>query len=169
MFRPLSICFLTLILFLSLNFLYFCTLNSIEKVQLPDMGSYQCAVLSEDQPTLSDEGSIQLEGAFTNTAAATTETVFSLRPWLFLVSPHTRPSSFLSGTTAHVHSGRRAAEPELRGPRTSRAGQGYLAAGRRSSELPERSHGSFTIHTQPHRYQVLFSRFNQLLSCSTLC
>ncbi|XP_028319972.1 tyrosine-protein kinase receptor UFO [Gouania willdenowi] len=34
----------------------------IEKVQLPDMGSYQCAVLSETPPTLSEEGSIQLEG-----------------------------------------------------------------------------------------------------------
>lgn len=168
MFRPLPVCFLTLILFLEVTFEYFCTLNSIEKVQLPDMGSYQCAVLSGDQPTLSDEGSIQLEGAFTNIAAATTESVLSLRSWLFLVSLPPRPSSFLRGTTAHVHSGRRAAEPELRGPRTSRAGQGHLAAGRRSSELPERSRGSFTVHTQPHRYKVLFSRFNQLLSCSTL-
>ncbi|XP_060903104.1 tyrosine-protein kinase receptor UFO [Labrus mixtus] len=34
----------------------------IEKVQLPDMGSYQCAVLSESQQTLSEEGGIQLEG-----------------------------------------------------------------------------------------------------------
>lgn len=35
---------------------------SIEKVQLPDMGSYRCAVLSESHQTMSDEGSIQLEG-----------------------------------------------------------------------------------------------------------
>ncbi|XP_075892746.1 tyrosine-protein kinase receptor UFO isoform X1 [Nelusetta ayraudi] len=34
----------------------------IEKVQLADMGSYQCAVLSEDHQTLSEEGSVQLEG-----------------------------------------------------------------------------------------------------------
>uniref|UniRef100_A0A667Y685 receptor protein-tyrosine kinase n=1 Tax=Myripristis murdjan TaxID=586833 RepID=A0A667Y685_9TELE len=34
----------------------------IEKVQLPDMGSYRCAVLSESHRTLSDEGNIQLEG-----------------------------------------------------------------------------------------------------------
>ncbi|XP_029964813.1 tyrosine-protein kinase receptor UFO isoform X2 [Salarias fasciatus] len=34
----------------------------IEKVQLPDMGSYRCAVLSESHRTLSEEGSIQLEG-----------------------------------------------------------------------------------------------------------
>lgn len=36
--------------------------NRIEKVQLPDMGSYRCAVLSESHRTLSDEGNIQLEG-----------------------------------------------------------------------------------------------------------
>ncbi|GLD52751.1 tyrosine-protein kinase receptor UFO isoform X1 [Lates japonicus] len=35
---------------------------SIEKVQLPDMGSYRCAVLSESHQILSEEGSIQLEG-----------------------------------------------------------------------------------------------------------
>uniref|UniRef100_A0A8C4EKB7 receptor protein-tyrosine kinase n=1 Tax=Dicentrarchus labrax TaxID=13489 RepID=A0A8C4EKB7_DICLA len=36
---------------------------SIEKVQLPDMGSYQCAVvLSESNTTYSERGSIQLEG-----------------------------------------------------------------------------------------------------------
>ncbi|CAB1450410.1 unnamed protein product, partial [Pleuronectes platessa] len=35
---------------------------SIEKVQLPDMGSYRCAVLSEHLQVLSEEGSIQLEG-----------------------------------------------------------------------------------------------------------
>ncbi|XP_044059587.1 tyrosine-protein kinase receptor UFO isoform X2 [Siniperca chuatsi] len=35
---------------------------SIEQVQLPDMGSYRCAVLSESHQTLSEEGSIQLEG-----------------------------------------------------------------------------------------------------------
>ncbi|XP_076002086.1 tyrosine-protein kinase receptor UFO [Genypterus blacodes] len=34
----------------------------IEKVQLPDMGAYRCAVLSESHQTLSEEGSIQLEG-----------------------------------------------------------------------------------------------------------
>lgn len=34
----------------------------IEKVQLPDMGSYRCAVLSESHQTLSEEGGIQLEG-----------------------------------------------------------------------------------------------------------
>ncbi|XP_054867823.1 tyrosine-protein kinase receptor UFO [Amphiprion ocellaris] len=34
----------------------------IEKVQLPDMGSYRCAVLSERHQTLSEEGRIQLEG-----------------------------------------------------------------------------------------------------------
>uniref|UniRef100_A0A3Q3A6T4 receptor protein-tyrosine kinase n=1 Tax=Kryptolebias marmoratus TaxID=37003 RepID=A0A3Q3A6T4_KRYMA len=33
----------------------------IEKVQLPDMGSYSCAVLSGSNQTLSEEGSIQLE------------------------------------------------------------------------------------------------------------
>lgn len=42
----------------------FYTHNSIEKVQLPDMGSYQCAVLSESHQTMSEEGSIQLEGEF---------------------------------------------------------------------------------------------------------
>ncbi|KAM9801717.1 tyrosine-protein kinase receptor UFO [Neosynchiropus ocellatus] len=35
---------------------------SIEKVQLPDMGSYQCAVETESRRILSEEGSIQLEG-----------------------------------------------------------------------------------------------------------
>ncbi|KAM8904776.1 tyrosine-protein kinase receptor UFO isoform 2-T2 [Spinachia spinachia] len=35
---------------------------SIEKVQLPDMGAYRCAVLSESHQTMSEEGSIQLEG-----------------------------------------------------------------------------------------------------------
>ncbi|XP_070685561.1 tyrosine-protein kinase receptor UFO [Pempheris klunzingeri] len=35
---------------------------SIEKVQLPDMGTYRCAVRSESHQTLSDEGGIQLEG-----------------------------------------------------------------------------------------------------------
>lgn len=35
---------------------------TIEKVQLPDMGSYRCAVMSEGHQTLSEEGSIQLEG-----------------------------------------------------------------------------------------------------------
>ncbi|KAM9853307.1 tyrosine-protein kinase receptor UFO [Aulostomus maculatus] len=35
---------------------------SIEKVQLPDMGSYQCAVQTDDLQILSDEGRIQLEG-----------------------------------------------------------------------------------------------------------
>ncbi|XP_056296945.1 tyrosine-protein kinase receptor UFO [Pseudoliparis swirei] len=35
---------------------------SIEKVQLPDMGSYRCAVLSESHQTMSEEGSLQLEG-----------------------------------------------------------------------------------------------------------
>lgn len=34
----------------------------IEKVQLTDMGSYQCAVFSETEQVFSDEGSIQLEG-----------------------------------------------------------------------------------------------------------
>ncbi|KAM4566664.1 tyrosine-protein kinase receptor UFO [Odontesthes bonariensis] len=34
----------------------------IEKVQLPDMGSYRCAVLSGSHQILSEEGSIQLEG-----------------------------------------------------------------------------------------------------------
>ncbi|MEQ2264432.1 hypothetical protein XENORESO_006598 [Xenotaenia resolanae] len=34
----------------------------IEKVQLPDMGSYRCAVQSEGNRTLSEEGRIQLEG-----------------------------------------------------------------------------------------------------------
>uniref|UniRef100_A0A8C2XQX2 receptor protein-tyrosine kinase n=1 Tax=Cyclopterus lumpus TaxID=8103 RepID=A0A8C2XQX2_CYCLU len=35
---------------------------SIEKVQLPDMGVYRCAVLSESHQTMSEEGSLQLEG-----------------------------------------------------------------------------------------------------------
>ncbi|KAM6932607.1 tyrosine-protein kinase receptor UFO [Lycodopsis pacificus] len=35
---------------------------SIDKVQLPDMGAYRCAVLSESHQTLSEEGSVQLEG-----------------------------------------------------------------------------------------------------------
>uniref|UniRef100_A0A669BG63 receptor protein-tyrosine kinase n=1 Tax=Oreochromis niloticus TaxID=8128 RepID=A0A669BG63_ORENI len=34
----------------------------IEKVQLPDMGYYKCAVLSGSNETFSDEGGIQLEG-----------------------------------------------------------------------------------------------------------
>ncbi|XP_071768624.2 tyrosine-protein kinase receptor UFO [Centroberyx gerrardi] len=34
----------------------------VEKVQLPDMGSYRCAVLSEEHRTMSEEGNIQLEG-----------------------------------------------------------------------------------------------------------
>uniref|UniRef100_G3PHI2 receptor protein-tyrosine kinase n=1 Tax=Gasterosteus aculeatus aculeatus TaxID=481459 RepID=G3PHI2_GASAC len=38
------------------------TLRYIEKVQLPDMGAYRCAVLSEGHQTMSEEGSIQLEG-----------------------------------------------------------------------------------------------------------
>lgn len=40
------------------------TPNSIEKVQLPDMGSYRCAVLSESHQIVSEEGGIQLEGEF---------------------------------------------------------------------------------------------------------
>lgn len=43
----------------------FCAHDSIENVQLVDMGSYQCAVLSDDHQTLSEEGSIQLEGEST--------------------------------------------------------------------------------------------------------
>lgn len=35
---------------------------SIEKVQLPDMGAYRCAVLSQSHQTMSEEGNIQLEG-----------------------------------------------------------------------------------------------------------
>ncbi|KAK5905244.1 hypothetical protein CesoFtcFv8_006727 [Champsocephalus esox] len=35
---------------------------SIQKVQLQDMGAYRCAVLSESHQTMSEEGSIQLEG-----------------------------------------------------------------------------------------------------------
>ncbi|KAK9521229.1 hypothetical protein VZT92_021052 [Zoarces viviparus] len=35
---------------------------SIDKVQLPDMGAYRCAVLSESHQTMSEEGSVQLEG-----------------------------------------------------------------------------------------------------------
>uniref|UniRef100_A0A8D3CZQ4 receptor protein-tyrosine kinase n=1 Tax=Scophthalmus maximus TaxID=52904 RepID=A0A8D3CZQ4_SCOMX len=35
---------------------------SIEKVQLPDMGSYRCAVQSASHRIMSEEGSIQLEG-----------------------------------------------------------------------------------------------------------
>ncbi|XP_068441313.1 tyrosine-protein kinase receptor UFO [Clinocottus analis] len=35
---------------------------SIEKVQLPDMGAYRCAVLMESHQTMSEEGSLQLEG-----------------------------------------------------------------------------------------------------------
>ncbi|XP_036005781.1 tyrosine-protein kinase receptor UFO [Fundulus heteroclitus] len=35
---------------------------SIKKVQLPDMGSYRCAVQSKGNQTLSEEGRIQLEG-----------------------------------------------------------------------------------------------------------
>lgn len=65
------------------------------------MGSYQCAVLSEDQPTLSDEGNIQLEGAFTNTAAATSESVFSLRSWLFLVFGPPPTKAFLISPWNH--------------------------------------------------------------------
>lgn len=38
--------------------------DRIEKVQLPDMGSYRCAVISESHQTLSDVGNIQLEGEF---------------------------------------------------------------------------------------------------------
>lgn len=46
---------------------------SIEKVQLPDMGSYRCAVLSGSQQTLSDEGRIQLEGEFLFISLTNTE------------------------------------------------------------------------------------------------
>uniref|UniRef100_A0A7N8X2N1 receptor protein-tyrosine kinase n=1 Tax=Mastacembelus armatus TaxID=205130 RepID=A0A7N8X2N1_9TELE len=42
--------------------LSFFTRNSIEKVQLLDMGTYQCAVQSGSQQVLSEEGRIQLEG-----------------------------------------------------------------------------------------------------------
>ncbi|XP_034024488.1 tyrosine-protein kinase receptor UFO [Thalassophryne amazonica] len=34
----------------------------IDSVQVPDMGSYRCAVLSQSNQTVSEEGSIQLEG-----------------------------------------------------------------------------------------------------------
>lgn len=40
--------------------------NRIEKVQLPDMGYYKCAVRSGSNETFSDEGGIQLEGELLN-------------------------------------------------------------------------------------------------------
>lgn len=55
------VCVFYLVCCLSNSFL---SPNSIEKVQLLDMGSYQCAVLSEHQQTFSEKGGIQLEGKF---------------------------------------------------------------------------------------------------------
>lgn len=47
---------------LHLDHTVFCFHNRIEKVQLPDMGSYRCAVYLENNQTLSEQGRIQLEG-----------------------------------------------------------------------------------------------------------
>lgn len=133
----------------------FYTQNSIEKVQLPDMGSYRCAVKTESGQTLSEEGSIQLEGEFIFSSLR--YTITSMNPlsqesdsaYCFL-----RPSSFLCGASAHVCSGQHIPESELRGPRTSRACQGHLAAGWRSPQHPNGPSGPVTLHAQPHRYHL---------------
>lgn len=49
--------------------------NSIEKVQLSDMGSYQCVAKSEERDVMSQEGSIQLEGEFIFSSATLTSTI----------------------------------------------------------------------------------------------
>lgn len=60
--------------------------NSIEKVQLSDMGSYQCVVKSEERDVLSQEGNIQLEGEFifssvTHTTTTIKRSVLFLNRW----------------------------------------------------------------------------------------
>lgn len=114
------------------------------------MGSYQCAVLSEDHQTLSEEGSVQLEGESTCSSPSRQKEIFSSRSLLTPSLP-ARSASLLGGTAAHDHGGQRVPEPELRGPRTSRTGPAHLAAGRRSSQLPQRPSGPFAVHAQPHR------------------
>lgn len=136
-------------------------LNRIEKVQLSDMGSYRCAVLSGETEILSEEGSIQLEGEFI------VNSNWSMKPNLPFWVPRSsfsclllRSSAFLCGTSAHVCGGQRVPEPELCGPRPSRACQGHLAAGWCSPQLPNRPCCPVTFYTQPYRY-----RFHFHLSC----
>lgn len=130
-------------------------LNRIEKVQLSDMGSYQCAVLSEEQEIFSKEGSIQLEGEFLIQSIISTKLNPSAPNLAFWKSSFScfflRTSTFLCGTPTHVCGGQRVPEPELRGPRPSRACQGHLAAGWCSPQLPNRPSCSVAFYLQPDR------------------
>lgn len=143
----------------------FYTHDSIEKVQLPDMGSYRCAVQSASHRIMSEEGSIQLEGEFISRSRPDVQKENYKTPAHVMYSAtesesansSRRPSSFLRGAPAHVCSGQRVHEPELCGPRTPRAGQGHLAAGRVSSQLPGGPGGPVALHTQSHRYQLSHS------------
>lgn len=138
------------------------------------MGSYRCAVLSEGHNTYSDEGGIQLEGEFILTSchrhkkdlqkSATVLLLKRYRTWL--ISFSLRPSSLLHGASAHVRSGQRLPESAMCGPRTSRASQGHLVAGWRSSKLPVRPGGPVALHTKPHRYHFSVCNTSTL---NTIC
>lgn len=128
-------------------------LNRIEKVQLSDMGSYRCAVLTEEKEILSEEGSIQLEGEFIIDSIMSMKLILPFWVlWSSFNRPLLRTSSFLCGTSAHVCGGQRVPEPELCGPRPSRACLGHLAAGWRSPQLTDRPSRPVAFHTQPYRY-----------------
>lgn len=142
-------------------------LNRIEKVQLSDMGSYRCAVLSgEKQEIFSEEGSIQLEGEFIINSIISTKLNPNTPNWDLWKSSFgcffLRSSTFLCGTPAHVCRGQRVPEPELCGPRPSRACQGHLAAGRCSPQLPFRPSCSVAFYIQPHRYFLSFSYLSRI-------
>lgn len=117
------------------------------------MGSYRCAVLSEEKEILSEEGSIQLEGEFISSSPISMN-----RNLPFRVSRSSfgclllRSSAFLCGTPAHVCGSQRVPEPELCGPRPPRAGQGHLAAGWCPPQLPNGPSGPITFYPQPYRY-----------------
>lgn len=139
-----------------LNFTWLLShLNRIEKVQLSHMGSYQCAVLSEEQEIFSKEGSIQLEGEFLIHSIISAKLNPSAPNLAFWKSSFScfffRSSTFLCGTPTHVCGGQRVPEPELCGPWPSRARQGHLAAGWRSPQLPNRPSCSVAFYLQPDR------------------
>lgn len=113
-------------------------MDRIEKVQLPDMGSYQCAVLTESQETYSEEGSIQLEGEFNHSLYTPKRRgLFNVCIIQLTMPIPGRPTSFLCRATSHVCSGQCVFEPALCCPRPSRASQGHLATGRCSPQCPK--------------------------------
>lgn len=141
-------------------------LNRIEKVQLSDMGSYQCAVLSEEQEIFSEEGSIQLEGEFIISSIISTKLNPNPPNWDLWKSSFScfflSSSTFLRGTPGHVCRSQRVPEPELCGPRPSGAGQGHLAAGWCSPKLPFRPSCTVAFYIQPHRYFLSLSYLSRI-------